>query len=166
LSEPLQTERGRLQIRFRPVADADCGLLYSWLCNPAVAKWWTPPASRNEVVEKYVHRAGENDDFRSYVILLDALPIGYIQSYEDGSETVGIDLFIGEDAYRHQGLGATIIRSFLEDVFGRPAIKRCIVDPSPENTIAISAYQKAGFRRSAQQPDPKTVLMEVEREAE
>jgi len=54
----------------------------------------------------------------------------------------------------------------LDNIFADTAVKRCIVDPSPENTIAISAYQKAGFRRSAQQPDPKTVLMEVEREAE
>lgn len=153
------------RIGFRSLDRNDYELLYRWLCNPEVARWWDRPASLEEVVEKYDPQSAENYDLRSYVILLDERPIGYIQAYDgDVPATAGIDLFIGEDAHRHRGLGAKIINSFVDElVFADPAITRCIVDPSPENVVAIAAYQKAGFRRVAEQLDPKTLVMEVER---
>lgn len=150
---------------FRRLTSADYELLYRWLCNPEVARWWDSPASLADVVEKYDPRNAKNWDLRSYVIAFNEVPIGYIQAY-DGSDpdTVGIDLFIGEDAYRHRGLGANIITAFVHEiVFSKPVITRCIVDPTPENAIAIAAYHKAGFRRARKQPDPKYIFMELSR---
>ena len=40
----------------------------------------------------------------------------------------GIDLFIGEVQFHHRGLGAPIIRQFLNDiVFSDPAVESCII---------------------------------------
>jgi len=57
-----------------------------------------------------------------------------------------LDLFIGEAAYLHQGLGAETLRIFLQQVvFRQPWAEACIVGPEPCNRAAIRAYEKAGF---------------------
>jgi aminoglycoside 6'-N-acetyltransferase len=153
-------------INFQHLTAADYPQLYHWLHNPEVARWWDSPSSLVGVAKKYDPQNPENSDLRSYVIFVDEVPIGYVQAY-DGRDpnTVGIDLLIGEDSHRHRGLGARIITTFVRElVFSTPAIARCIVDPTPENAIAIAAYRKAGFSRARIQPDPKYVFMELNRE--
>jgi RimJ/RimL family protein N-acetyltransferase len=155
-------------IGFRELTSADYELLYRWLRDAEVARWWDSPASLADVADIYDPQNPENWDLRSYITLCDEVPIGYIQAYDGPDPTaVGIDLVIGEDSHRHRGLGASIIAKFVREiVFSNPAITRCIVDPAPENTIAIAAYHKAGFRRARKQPDPNCVLMELNRERE
>ena len=61
----------------------------------------------------------------------------------------GIDTFIGEVDFLHKGFGTVYLRKFLKEItFREPGITSCIIDPEPSNKIAISAYQKAGFRYS------------------
>jgi hypothetical protein len=61
----------------------------------------------------------------------------------------GIDTFIGEVDFLHKGFGTVYIRKFLKEItFKESEITSCIIDPEPSNKIAISAYQKAGFRYS------------------
>jgi RimJ/RimL family protein N-acetyltransferase len=75
------------------------------------------------------------------------MKIGYIQEYPASDNSAGIDLFIGEIAFLHRGLGASIIRQFLNDiVFADQAVESCVIDPSVLNRGAIRAYEKAGFR--------------------
>lgn len=64
-----------------------------------------------------------------------------------GGEAAGLDLFIGEEAYVHRGLGAPTLTPFLREfTFIDPDVPSCVVLPEPENNIAIRAYEKAGFR--------------------
>ncbi len=148
------------RIRFRPLAISDLPLTHRWLNTEHVMRWYSPKgASYEEVVTKYGAYIRGEKPTRPYLILYSAAPIGYIQTYriadwpeyarhvgvEEGA--AGLDLFIGEPAYRHQGLGHHTVRRFLaEIIFGQTGAMCCVLGPEPENRAAIRTYEKAGFR--------------------
>ncbi len=165
----LSTEEA--QIGFRRLTEDDLPLMNRWLHAPHVHEWWSegkPPPAYEEVIEKYSPRLNAEDPTDCYVILYDGKPIGFIQVYmiadhpeyaaqvQVEADAAGVDLFIGEAAYVHRGLGSPILRAFLQEiVFGAMSAGRCIIGPDERNTIAIRAYEKAGFRylKTVQIPD-------------
>ena len=176
-AQPLEASR----IAFRPLTGDDLGLLHRWLNTDFVMEWWgKEDSSFEDVVAKYDPRIAGERPTRGFVILHGTTPIGYIQTYMlrdypdysvhlgvDG-ETAGVDLLIGEREYLHRGLGSAILRRFLaEIVFGTMGARSCIIDPEPDNKIAIRAYEKAGFRylRTVQVPEEPhpSYLMRIER---
>lgn len=169
-------------ISFRPLEAADLPLLHHWLVTPHVEEWWDNPGPALQDVEReYIPRIEGREPTRCYLMLYKDEPIGYIQMYlvDDDPEfaqalqvdagAAGVDLFIGEDAYLHRGLGAPILRAFLREVvFADPAVNTCVIDPAISNSIAIRAYEKAGFvwLKTLQVPGEKdlTYLMRLERD--
>ena len=168
-------------ISFRPLQVADLPQLHRWLTNPRVFRWYggAPPSSA-EVAAKYTPRIAGQSPTKPYLILHAAAPIGYIQTYlvatepdyaaivGDSNGAAAIDIFIGEDASAGRGLGATAIRAFLRAiVFSDPALLRCFIDPHPDNSVAVRAYTRAGFRplRRVDPPPPAEpcLLMSIER---
>ena len=152
-----------------------------WLSDPEVYRWiGGRPRPYSELCAKYLPRIRGDEPTRCFLIRLGREPIGHIQSYRiadypeyasqvrlDG-ELAGVDLFIGEKAHRHRGLGAVILRRFLaEHVFATPSITGCVLSPDPENTSAVRAYRKAGFSpvRSIQTGNGEELLMYVGRNA-
>jgi RimJ/RimL family protein N-acetyltransferase len=135
-------------IRFRKLERGDLPLMHRWLNTPHVAEWWDDESlTLDEIIAKYSPRIDGREDVRCFVIVLGDAAIGYIQEYPASENSAGIDLFIGEIRFHHRGLGASIIRQFLNDiVFSDPAVESCIIDPSVTNRGAIRAYEKAGFR--------------------
>lgn len=108
---------------------------------------------------KYTPRIMGQESVRCFVILYGNRPIGYIQSYSirdypdfrryvDSPEaTVGVDVFIGDADHVHKGLGSFILTRFLRTiVFDSQHATSCLIDPDARNTVAIRAYEKAGFR--------------------
>ena len=137
--------------------------MHRWLNAEHVARWYRvrgiSEPSFEWVTARYLSRIRGDDRTRSFVIMLGRRPIGYIQAYfiaddpeyaaqthvEDGA--AGVDMFIGEPELVHKGLGSPIMRRFLDEiVFGDMRAKCCIIGPEPENSAAIRAYEKAGFR--------------------
>jgi len=147
-------------IHFRTLDRGDLPLMHRWLNTPHVVEWWRDEAlTLDQIVAKYSPRIEGKEDVRCFVIVNGDTPIGYIQKYPIGENSeyarhiavaawvAGIDLFIGEVGFHHRGLGAPIIRQFLNDiVFADPAVESCIIDPAVSNRGAIRAYEKAGFR--------------------
>lgn len=147
-------------IAFRPLRQADFSLVLRWLNTPHVRDWWRDaPTTMDGMVEQYGPRVADSSATACYCIVCDSAPIGFIQvyriaDYEDyaaalqvGGDAAGVDLFIGEVAYAHRGLGALILRAFLRQVvFDLYGVASCVIGPSARNTIAIRAYEKAGFR--------------------
>lgn len=147
-------------ITFRPITPEDIPLLHHWRNLPHVAQWWTPPhPSHADVQAEYTAYMRPNDGVRAYIVVIGGRDVGYIQAWQVAmfpdykpyvpltDETVGIDVFIGEPDYLHKGWGVQIIRQFIcAHVFSDPSVPACIIDPLPENTAAIRAYEKAGFR--------------------
>jgi len=169
-------------IAFRSLAPADLPLLHRWLNTPHVLEWWdTPGPSLGQVREEYFPCIEGREPTHCYLILYDDSPIGLIQTYliRDHPEysrhvqveeaAAGLDLFIGDLAYIHRGLGAVILRCFLRDVvFARPDVESCVIGPAVTNRAAIRTYEKAGFTylKTVQIPDEEEpeYLMRIARE--
>ena len=138
---------------FRPVEPADLARLGAWLAEPHVARWWSDPATGIATIEAHI---APEDSVEPFLVLTDGRPIGYLQSYRIDAEedhpyrdqppgTVGIDQFIGEADLVGRGHGPRFIDDFVRRLF-ESGVPRVLVDPAPDNTAAIRAYDKAGFR--------------------
>jgi aminoglycoside 6'-N-acetyltransferase len=148
-------------IAFRPLEVDDLQQVFLWLLKPHVTKWYSPePSSFMECVAKYGPRTREGSAVRAFMVLMDDMPIGYIQTYaiatfpdyeaqlacEPG--VAGMDLFIGEESFLHRGFGPDIMTRFVEEiVFAGDAAHACIAGPAEGNRESIRAFEKAGFRR-------------------
>jgi len=156
-------------IRFRRLGRGDLPLIHRWRNTPHVVEWWSEARTLEEITAKYTPRIDGKEDVRCFVIVHNQVTIGYIQEYPAGENSAGIDLFIGEVEFLHRGLGAPIIRQFLNDVvFADPGVESCVIDPSVSNRGAIRAYEKAGFRffktvMNPGEPEPQH-LMRIERD--
>jgi RimJ/RimL family protein N-acetyltransferase len=170
-------------ITFRPLAHADLPLMHRWLNNgPAFVWYGLKPTTLEEIAAEYTPKIDRTEQVFGFVILVDEQPAGYIQWYliHDHPEyavqmdvpvdSAGIDLFIGEEAFIHRGLGAPILRAFLREiVFADDRVGGAIIGPDERNAIAIRSYEKAGFRYLKtvpvkDEPAPEYV-MELTREA-
>jgi RimJ/RimL family protein N-acetyltransferase len=165
-------------IGFRLMTMDDLPLLHQWLQVPQVLEWWWGGVAPTyeAVAEKYGPDIADRALTRAYLIMYAGDPIGYIQTYRIrdypeyaaavgmDEEAAGVDLLIGETAYLHKGLGSHILRQFLRAViFAAGDIASCIIGPSEANTIAIRAYEKAGFRffktiPSTNEPTPEYLM--------
>jgi aminoglycoside 6'-N-acetyltransferase len=149
------------RISFRRLETSDLPLMFHWLNQSEVKRWYDDPSDTLADVQAHFGPSiAGTESTRPFLILRNERPIGYIQTYlpkdrpDDWSKqnlpdsAAGIDLFIGEDDTRHLGLGAPIIRAFIAQILAPdPTITEIIIDPDPANTIAIRAYEKAGFTR-------------------
>ncbi len=165
----------RKRISFRRLLTSDLGLMHRWLNAPHVRRWWyAEGTSLKEIEDHYLPAIEGGEATKLFLILHSGEPIGFVQSYRISAEddetyatlvdvenSAGVDLFIGEPEYLYRGLGQQIVRRFLyEEVFSDPGVEVCIIGPEPENTAAIRAYEKAGFRFF------KTIQVPGEREPE
>lgn len=148
-------------IAFRAMAAEDLPLLHRWVSTPPLVEIWNQGRvfTYQEIEEKYGPYIRGEEPTRSYMILCDGERIGYIQTYlwrdypdyaqhmPVTEEAASLDVFIGEEAFRHRGLGPQILRSFLRDVvFAIYPVASCIITPEECNEPALRAYEKAGFR--------------------
>jgi aminoglycoside 6'-N-acetyltransferase len=147
---------------FRPLARSDFPMMFRWRINPVISQRWDPPPDTIDELEPEFGPMIDGAEMVNGVIAEHAgVPIGFIQWYRlrdhpdySGIDlapegAAGIDLFIGEDDYRYRGYGAPMLRAFLREVlFAHPDISACAIDPLVENTSAISAYRRTGFREA------------------
>ncbi|HBY97813.1 MAG TPA: hypothetical protein DEP84_28380 [Chloroflexi bacterium] len=170
------------KIRFRRLRASDLGLMHTWLNTDPVMRWYgNKPCSYDEVVQEYVPSINGQQPTDPFLILYEEIPIGYIQTYKIADypdysryvqvdeDAAGLDLFIGEAQYIHRGLGSLVLTRFLREiVFQGSDTVSCLVGPEPQNTVAIKAYEKAGFRylKTVQLPDEEEPesLMRIARE--
>jgi aminoglycoside 6'-N-acetyltransferase len=145
---------------FRPLARGDFPLLLRWLTNPAVSVWWeAPPTTVHEIEGTHAPRVDGSERAYGYIAEYAGTPFGFIQWYRlrdhpdhpavgrVADDAAGIDLYIGEDDFRHRGFGSVLIHAFLRAiVFAEADISACAIDPVPANHAAITAYRRAGFK--------------------
>lgn len=164
-------------LSFRPLATADLPLLHEWLGRPHVAEWWGPAPTLAEVEEEYGPLTSAESTTVPYLFLGDGAPIGYIQSYvvmgsgdgwwpdEEDPGARGIDQFLADPEQLGRGVGTAMVRAFVQQLFGDPAVTRVQTDPSPGNRRAVRCYEKAGFRAvgEVETPDGPALFMVRER---
>jgi len=146
-------------IAFRPLGSADIPLLARWLDDPEVGRWYDEGGSTLEYLTPlYAPVIAGDDPNRAFIVLIEGAAAGYVQAVpidafpayaaqlrlEAGA--VGIDLYIGEAAFRGRGLGALILSRFTEDVvFGLMRAPLAVIGPDPTNRRAVRCYEEAGF---------------------
>ena len=102
----------------------------------------------------------------AYIMLRNGEAVGYVQTYpvEDGTWglritaiAIGLDMFVGEPDLLHRGLGPRLLLQFLKDVvFSNDEIVQCFADPVCQNSAAVRAFAKAGFRHITTVVSPET----------
>ena len=134
----LRGERVLLR-RGRP-EDAD--RLFQIRNEPEVVRWWGSDEIE-EISEQFI----EAD--KGFVIEADGEGVGAIQYHEEDDPMyrhAGMDIFL--TASRHgQGLGTEAIRLLASYLFEERGHHRLTIDPAADNTAAIRAYERVGFRR-------------------
>ena len=154
-------------LSFRPLQPGDLPLLHEWLQRPHVRRWWTERESYDEVVARYLPAIEGADPTDLYLALLDEEPVAFVQTYlvadypehaavvEGGAGAAGVDLFIADEERTGKGLGAALLRRFVEEiVFATPSTTHCLADPEVDNAPSIRAFEKAGFRVVGEFVDP------------
>ncbi len=148
------------RISFEPVSERHYDLLRSWLDRPHWREWWGDPDTEFGYIRDMVE--GRDTHGRPFIFSVDGTAAGYIQYWflgphqteewsrdnpwlmEFPSNTVGVDLSIGDAASLSKGHGSQALRSFVRMLrsMGHDTI---IIDPDPQNLRAVRAYEKAGF---------------------
>jgi aminoglycoside 6'-N-acetyltransferase len=138
-----------------------------WLRAPHVSEWWGDPDQQFALV------SGDVSDpaMEQFIVSTDDHPFAYLQCYDPTawpdngfgdlpSGTRGIDQFIGEQGMIERGHGSAMIKSFVDELL-QAGTPRVVTDPDPENTRAVRAYEKAGFKKSrlVDTPDGRALLM-------
>lgn len=151
LLKKLSTER----ITFCEVTEADVPLVYAWLQEPHVSKWWPTP-TKDIFFRDWFASLRPKGAF-PYLVLVDDKPIGLIQYYAVDpstsswlpplpSHTLGTDQYIGDVNYLGKGYGVKMIQAFIPYLKSMlPDTTTIIVDPDPKNIAAIKCYEKVGF---------------------
>lgn len=147
-------------ITFRCVTSSDLPILTQWISSPHWQKWWGPTEPEIDHIRDMIEG---RDSTRPFIFELDGSPTGYIQAWDIGphqteewvkdnpwlsdlpSDAVGVDLSIGPEDKLSQGVGSTVLKIFAQ-CLARNGHRTIIIDPDPDNTRAVRAYTKAGFR--------------------
>jgi aminoglycoside 6'-N-acetyltransferase len=131
------------RLRVRATVDSDVDALVAIRATPEVHAWW-----RGDDLEAEIRSDIFATDFEAYTIEdLDGTIIGglYCEEADDADyRHASVDIFL-DPTVRGQGLGGEAITVLAKHMFGR-GHHRLTIDPAVENTAAIRAYSKVGFR--------------------
>ena len=145
-------------VTLRLATEADIPALAAIKASPEVASRWLV---EDGDAEKTVRDDLDGDDTVSFVIEHEGRVVGYIQFSEESDEMyrhAGIDLYL-DPAVHSRGLGTDAVRTLARHLLTERGHHRLVIDPAADNTTAIRAYSKAGFK-------PVGVMREYERGAD
>ena len=133
--------RGR-RVLLRPGRPEDADRLLQIRNEPQVLRWWGSVDIEEEISEEFIEAE------RGFVIEADGEVVGAIQYHEENEPMyrhAGMDIFL--TASRHgEGLGTEAIRLLASYLFEERGHHRLTIDPAADNTAAIRAYERVGFR--------------------
>lgn len=134
--------RGK-RVLLRPGRPEDADRLVRIRNEPEVIRRWGSANIEEEIGEEFI---GADDGF---VIEAVGEVVGAIQYHEENEPMyrhAGMDIFLTTS--RHgQGLGTEAVRVLARYLFEERGHHRLTIDPAADNTAAIRAYERVGFRR-------------------
>ena len=112
--------------------------------------------SYEEIKNKYYPRTLNNTSIPVHIIEYNDIPVGIIQYKminEDDKKLYRllddniyeIDIFIGENKYKHKGIGSYVINEISRKIFNEKNANLLVMCPLKSNVNAINCYLKCGF---------------------
>ena len=136
--------------------EEDYRLLYKWCQNESIYKYFHHRIlSYNEVVATYSKRTALNSDTPVFIINYNKIPVGIIQytkldtntknKYKVTKDGYDVDIFIGEETYRHKGIATKTIKNIVNKL--KTSNNVIAMVPEVDNVKAIKCYEKSGFKK-------------------
>lgn len=136
------------RVVLRSVKQSDFELLFRWLNDPEVYRWWGGmPIDSDAIQQKYLGL--RRPQVEGYIIEVTGVPIGYAQRHETGDDAGSVDLFLVPEM-RGRGYGGDAVRALVEYLTHVEDWKRITVDPEQDNIPAQSFWRKLGFVETEQ----------------
>lgn len=130
-------------VELRSVKENDFELLFGWLNDPEVYRWWGGmPIDSDVIRQKYLGLRRPQVD--SFIIEVTGVPIGYAQRHQTRDDEGDVDLFIVPEM-RGRGYGSDAVRALIEFLTQHEGWKRITVDPEPGNSLAQHFWRSEGF---------------------
>src|SRR5947209_7067393 len=132
------------RVALRPGVPADAERLHAIRSEAEVVRWWREPDPVERIAAELAGTASEV----VLVVEVDGEVAGAIQYYDETEPDyrhASIDIYLGR-RYQRRGLGPEAIRllaTYLVDELGH---HRLTIDPALDNSAAIRAYERVGFR--------------------
>ncbi|HUW77525.1 MAG TPA: GNAT family N-acetyltransferase [Candidatus Nanopelagicaceae bacterium] len=126
--------RGRLT-ELRPANPEDSELLFVWLNDPEVYRWWGGgPVSRETIEQKYT--GARSPSVMNYIIENDGVPIDYIQSSMASPASCGLDIFL-DPTRRGRGFATDVVHAICEFLTTVEEIRVITADPEGSSNLSI-----------------------------
>jgi aminoglycoside 6'-N-acetyltransferase len=131
-------------VTLRPPTVDDLGPLATIRSHPEVRRFWGGPDDATAAVLSDL----EDDGVVGSVIEVDGRVAGWIQWYEEADPEyrhAGMDIYVDPDQ-RGRGVGPDALRTLARHLLKEHGHHRLVIDPAADNTAAIRAYEKVGFK--------------------
>lgn len=132
----------------RPVRDNDLAYFAKWWRDPdliSVTSGNTSPLLDNDV-KKYFNDLKTTSSAFHFMIQVGNQTIGHISLQKRNDDWWETQIVIGEKEMQNKGYGTQTV-SLLIDVARKHGIEKIYLEVRPDNTKAIHAYDKAGFKQ-------------------
>src|SRR3712207_4342090 len=129
------------RVLLRPGRPEDAERLLQIRNEPGVHRWWGG-TDIEEIREEFIEAE------EGFVIEADGEVVGAIQYHEENEPMyrhAGMDIFLSTSR-QGEGLGTEAIRVLARHLFEERGHHRLTIDPAADNTTAIRAYERVGFR--------------------
>ncbi len=165
--QALRAEEERLT--WRPLTADDVPVLFEWLTEPEVARWWHLDATSAGIEREFGPSLRGAEPGEDLVVLLDNRPIGLLQRaviadypedlaefsaiVEVPDQAVQLDYLIGDPSYRRRGIGSRLVRQAVNDTWvSYPDAQAVLVAVVAANTASWRTLETAGLHRIAEGP--------------
>ncbi len=131
------------RVHLRAGGDGDVEPLVAMFAEPSVLEWWFA-----QDATKVAARIAQTDQF-GWVIEAEGAVLGWIQAGEEDDEeyrAAWIDIAVRTSA-QGTGVAADALRTVMSFLVEERGHHRVTIDPDVENSRAVRAYEKVGFRR-------------------
>ena len=147
----------------RPIEEEDFDTFYQWYNDQDVNLWssgaWplNTLLSKDQLAEKI---SDQSEEYRYAITDLDNQLIGTIgfKEFDIPNRSASLFIVIGNKSFWGKGYGTDALITFARFLFTQWNFHRLTLDTWDENTRAIKAYEKAGFKIEGRQREARFVL--------